>query len=246
MLPLTLLFAGFVARFDERRFCTAFENPVPQYGERMKFYLSSYKFGANPSALKDLFADSNSVGLIPNAMDYVGVNPERLSVELEQELAELRKLGLAPELVDLREYFGAADRLAAKLDSLDGIFVRGGNVFVLRQAMQLSGLDKYVRSNLFRTDFVYAGYSAGCCVLSRDLSAYATVDDSSNLPYPECREPCFAGLGILAFAFLPHFDSNHPEAAAVAVEVQNCIERKQLFKAYRDGEVEILELTEPQ
>jgi dipeptidase E len=61
--------------------------------------------------------------------------------------------------------------------------VSGGNVFVLRQAMKLSGLDQILITKSEHDNFVYGGYSAGCCVLSKMLTPCQVASDAADLPY---------------------------------------------------------------
>ncbi len=207
----------------------------------MKFYLSSYQFGSNPQSLKALALGGQvPLGLIPNALDFTTADPLRRQQRVESEIVALNEMGFAAELLDLRAYFGKRTELAGKIDSLRALWVVGGNTFVLRQAMSLSGFDRIIAASR-KSNLLYAGYSAGCCVLSPDLAAYAIVDKPDDFPYPGQQQTLWDGLGILDFAFLPHYDSNHPESADIEKEIANCIERKILFRAFRDGEVYIFE-----
>lgn len=204
----------------------------------MNFYISSFRVGDAVDVLRSFAPrDGRKVGFIPNAVDFTGHDPERRRSGIAYDCGQLEAAGIQPELLDLRDYFRAPDRLAAKLDTLGGIWLRGGNCFVLRQAMRLSGLDDLVLELLPRPDFLYGGYSAGGCVLCSDLSGYSIVDNPDDHPYPEIQETIWTGLGILPFVFLPHYDSDHPESADVGREIEQCIRRKTLFRAYRDGEV---------
>ena len=45
-------------------------------------------------------------------------------------------------------------------------------------------------------NFVYGGYSAGGCVLSKTLTPYQVASDSTDLPYPKQREVIWDGLGV--------------------------------------------------
>jgi len=92
-----------------------------------------------------------------------------------------------------------------------------------------------------RDDFVYAGYSAGICVLAPDFKALQTVDDPSDKPYPELQETVWEGLGYLDYIILPHYDSNHPESADIAKEVEYCKANDISYTSLRDGEVIIIE-----
>ncbi len=206
----------------------------------MKFYLSSYRVGNEVAVLKK-FLVLKKVGYIPNAGDFTKADPIISGEVTERDMKDLRELEIEVELLDLRMYFGKKDALREKLKELHGIWIRGGNTFVLRQAMKLSGLDELLVQELRnREDFVYAGYSAAGCVLSPSLQCYQIVDDPTETPYPDCKEVMWDGLGLIDFAFMPHFDSDHGESADIDKEIELCEKMKIPFKAVRDGEVLIL------
>lgn len=207
----------------------------------MKFYLSSYKIGNQPEKLRALFLDNKKVSYIPNALDFTGADPERRKKHIDSDLRSLIELGLQAELLDLKDYFGKADDLKRKLQGLGGVFISGGNTFVLCQAMKLSGLDTILQEHKNREDFVYAGYSAAGCVLSPSLKGYAIVDDATDLPYANQKETIWEGLGLIDFAFLPHFDSDHPESDDIHQELRYCTESGIPYRTLRDGEVLIFE-----
>ena len=142
-------------------------------------------------------------------------------------------------MLDLRDYFGKQDELRNKLEERGAIFISGGNVFVLRQAMRLSGLDK-ILPELQDTDFLYAGYSAAGCVLAPNLKAYEIVDPLDT-PYSEQKEVIWKGLGFVDWALMPHWDSDHPESADIDKEIAYCKENNIPYKAIRDGEVIVIE-----
>lgn len=206
----------------------------------MKFYLSSYKIGNQPERLLALFSDNKKVGYIPNALDFSQADPKRREKHIESDMQDLIDNGFQVELLDLKEYFNKKDNLREKLQSLGGVFVSGGNTFVLRQAMRLCGFDTLLEEYRSREDFVYAGYSAAGCVLSPSLKAYAIVDDATDYPYADQNETIWEGLNMIDYAFLPHYDSNHPESEDVAKEIQYCIKNGIPFKTLKDGEVIII------
>ncbi|PIN73254.1 hypothetical protein COV20_03420 [Candidatus Woesearchaeota archaeon CG10_big_fil_rev_8_21_14_0_10_45_16] len=203
----------------------------------MKFYLSSYGIGKKAGELKRL-ARGRKIGLILNALDHV--KPGERKASNEKNLKELSSLGLDVEILDLKDYFGKKQRLKEKIDTLGGVWVRGGNTFVLRQAMKLSGFDKIIK-NLNNKDFLYGGYSAGICVLAPSLEALQQVDDPSVMPYKESKETVWEGLGMLDYIILPHYRSDHPESADIDKEVEFCKKNKIPFKTLRDGEVIVIE-----
>lgn len=204
----------------------------------MKFYLSSYKLGDETEKLKKL-VPHGKIGYIPSALDFTGADPERRARHIEKDVSSLRALDLEVEVVNLRDYFGKRDELKEKIEKLGAIFISGGNVFVLRQAMKLSGLDT-ILEKLRQSDFLYAGYSAAGCVLAPDFKVYEIVD-KVDMPYPEQKEVMWKGLGFVDFAFMPHWDSDHHESADIEKEIEFCKMNNVPYKAIRDGEVIIIE-----
>jgi dipeptidase E len=208
----------------------------------MKLYLSSYNFGNEKDKIVGLMPKMNKkIGYIPNAMDFSGVDKKKLRQGINDHFTEFRNLGIKPQILDLRKYFEKKSELQKKLDELGGVWVRGGNTFVLRQAMKLSGFDKLIHRLKKRTDFLYGGYSAGICILAPSLESLQIVDDPTELPYKQQRKVIMEGLGILDYMILPHYKSDHPESAEINKEVAYCKRNKIPFKTLRDGEVIIIE-----
>lgn len=206
----------------------------------MNLYLSSYKIGDEVERLQSFFGENKRIGYIPNALDFSAADAQRKKDHIKADIASLEEIGLQAEMIDLREYFDAPNALRARLAALGGVWVSGGNVFVLRQAMHLSGFDVILHELTARSDFVYGGYSAAGCVLSKTLDAYRIVDDATDLPYEQLKEVLWKGIGLIDFAFLPHVDSNHPESFDIDKEIAYCSENTIPFKTLRDGEVLIL------
>ncbi len=207
----------------------------------MKFYLSSYRLGRETEKLKEMIP-SKKIGYIPNARDYSTVDPEIKMNRTERDSTLLAELEIETEIIDLTNYFNKKDKLKNKLEELGAIFISGGNVFVLRQAMRLSGLDEILTEfKDSNKNFLYAGYSAAGCVLAPSLKAYAIVDNPNEAPYEGIKETIWEGLGFVDFAFMPHFDSDHPESEAINKEIEFCQQNNIPYKAIRDGEVIIIE-----
>ena len=83
--------------------------------------------------------------------------------------------------LDLREFIARPDELEATLTESSLLWVRGGNTFVLRAQLARSGGD-VVLDRLLRDDaLVYAGYSAGACVLAPSLVGLEFTDDPGEV-----------------------------------------------------------------
>ncbi|MEC3906070.1 Type 1 glutamine amidotransferase-like domain-containing protein [Tamlana sp. 2201CG12-4] len=207
----------------------------------MTYYLSSYKFGDKVEALKNILFQGAKIGHINNSQDWTTANPEIRDNHLKEEMEFMDNLGCISEHLDLKDYFGKENKLRNKIASLDGIWVCGGNTFVLRQAMKLSGFDNIFIELQKRDDFFYGGYSAGVCILSDSLKYIQCVDNPNDFPYKEITETIWEGLNVFNYGILPHYDSEHPESEDIEREVKRCINNKWLFKTLRDGEVIIIE-----
>ncbi|MEM7110286.1 MAG: Type 1 glutamine amidotransferase-like domain-containing protein [Bacteroidota bacterium] len=182
-----------------------------------------------------------TIGYVSNALDFSYADQASKQRHIASDMKSLEYLDLKLTLLDLTPYFHEKDLLKAKLKELGAIFISGGNVFVLRQAMKLSGLDEIIAQEELRDNFLYSGYSAAGCVLSPSLSVYQIVDDANETPYAEWNEIIWEGLGLLDYAFMPHWDSAHHESADMAKEIVLCQKKGIAYKAIRDGEVIIIE-----
>ena len=181
----------------------------------MRLYLSSFRMGDHPEHLVALVGeDSRPRIVIANAMDDAPAEVRRAGVELE--LAALADLGLSATELDLRDYFGEQQRLRDDLAGVALAWLRGGNVFMLRYAMARSGADAVFKELLAQDALVYAGYSAGPCVLSPSLRGLELVDDAGAVTRIYGAPPVWDGLAVLDEAFVPHYQSpGHPETAPI-------------------------------
>ena len=208
----------------------------------MHYYLSSYLLGNQTEYLRKQSQKYPKIAYIPNAMDFEGINEERLKKSNQETVNSLTELGFDVTILDLSDYLDQTQELKSKLEHFDGVYVRGGNVFALRQAMKLSSFDEIlIQYNTSKKDFLYMGYSAGICVLAPSLKGVELVDSINVSAHNMQTDLIWEGLGILDFAIAPHYRSDHHESELIEKLVEYYIENKILFKALKDGEVLILE-----
>jgi dipeptidase E len=206
----------------------------------VKLYLSSYHLGTDTRLLTDLIGENKKIAIIPNALDAYTDIPRRVA-GLQREKDDLEKIGLEPEELDLRNFFGKRDELKTKLSEYGAVWVLGGNTFVLRRAYKESGMDEWLRAQKENDGFVYAGYSAGGCVLQKELKSTEMVDEPYTVPEGYKPEVIWEGIGLIDFVFTPHFSSNHPESEATGREVEYLIKNKIEYRALRDGEALVID-----
>ncbi|WP_081706557.1 Type 1 glutamine amidotransferase-like domain-containing protein [Nocardia sp. CNY236] len=170
----------------------------------MRLFLSSYRFGAHYDRLATLAGPPSRVAVIANACDAW---PAARAAALTSELVPLRALGYTPQEIDLREFVAQAAELERRLADFPLVWVRGGNTFVLRAQFARSGADIALARLLAADTLVYAGYSAGACVLTPDFHGLDTLDDPAEVG-PACGiEPLWEGMALVDRAIVPHVDS---------------------------------------
>lgn len=205
----------------------------------MLLYISSQKFGNDTKFLKNWISKhDNKIAIIPNALDAKG--EEHIQKNLKEDIELLEKIGFSVSIVDLKNYFSRYDKLKKELLKYNACCIMGGNVFVLRKAMELSGLDIFLKEKKKSDNYLYIGYSAGSCVLSKDLELLKVVD-KPIIFYDKTRVN-YTGLGFINFMIIPHYKSNYHKANLINDVVEECKNRNIQYKAISDGDVIIEEI----
>jgi dipeptidase E len=202
----------------------------------MKLYLSSYKFGNRIQSLANMMSDNKRIAIIQNALDaYTDLDRRKASLQIDMD--GLADIGLKPEELDLRIYFTRNVELKQELFEFGGVWVVGGNTFVLRRTFKESGMDEWLVDQKESQEFVYAGYSAGICVLAPTLRGIDLADDLVAAKGLFKKEVLWDGLGLISYMPVPHYKSDHPESHLME-NVVSFMEREGLpYKTLRDGEV---------
>mgnify|MGYP003292152965 CR=1 FL=1 len=108
----------------------------------MKLYLSSYRTGNNiDELLKWKEEHGNKIFVIPNAVDVFS-DGERKTSGIQDKCKDLETLGFETQVLDLRNFFNKKEELVDYIKGVSAFYVIGGNVFVLRVAMKMSGFDE--------------------------------------------------------------------------------------------------------
>lgn len=205
----------------------------------MRLYLSSFRNGNKPEELLKPLGTGRRTALIFNAQDWK-TEADR-AIDFDQEVARLTSIGLQPEEIDLRDYFGKSEALKEKLSQFDLVWVRGGNVFVLRRAFKQSGADIVIPELLQNDMVVYGGYSAGVDIMTPHLHGIELVDDPEIIPTGYDPNIIWDCLGLLPYCVAPHYKSDHPESEAIDQTVTYYIDNHIPFIALRDGEVIVID-----
>ena len=202
----------------------------------VRLYLSSYRIGADRSALAELVEPPGRAGVVFNALDGFA---DRLRIFV-RESDDLNTLGFECEELDLRWYFDDLEGLIERLNHLQFLWVVGGNTFVLARAMTQSRLGEALQGPLSDGRLVYGGYSAGSCAATPDLEGIHLMDDPKVIPEGYLPDVTPRTLHLVPWRIVPHWRSDHPESAD-AERAADYLRRSGLsFRTLRDGEALIV------
>ena len=137
--------------------------------------------------------DNLKAGFITNAAD---VYTDKWFVENDRN--ELLKFTKNVVDIDLRQTQN--EDLISLLNTLDLIYISGGNSFYLMEIMIKSGFASNIRPFLIQ-DKVLIGSSAGAVVLGKSLDHVKNLDDPKDAPDLNSTQ----ALGLINFNVLPHF-----------------------------------------
>jgi dipeptidase E len=153
--------------------------------------------------------------VISNAVDFIPAEARAAYARtVFDPLAALAEAGARAEDLDLRRYFGDEAALVAALDGFDAVWLTGGNVFLLMTAIRRSGFERAIRPRLAADRIVYGGWSAGAVAAGPDLRGFELMDTPDVAAEGYRPDRALEGLGLVGFRIVPHFGSDHPEAAA--------------------------------
>ncbi len=166
----------------------------------MKLYLSSYRI-PTPDELFALLPKPPMecrVAIIPNGKD--DKLPQERAKSLDELIYDLAKYGFGTSVIDLRDYDDPAP-LKEDLQSYEMIWAAGGNCFILRSEMRMSGFEA-ILPELLDNGVVYAGESAGAIIAGTSLEEAAIADD------PDVADVYITeGLCLIDKIVVPHADS---------------------------------------
>lgn len=155
----------------------------------MKILLSS-----NKEIIKKYIAQNSKIGFIPTASE---VDNDRWYMEKDREALIQMKFNV----IDIDISKESKEEIIEKFNSIDVIFVAGGNCFYLLQQLK----KKDVLQDLidFANKKIYIGSSAGACIACPSINYAEKLDDISQAPL---LSNCNA-MNLVDFYILPHYNS---------------------------------------
>ena len=171
-----------------------------------RLLLASYGVGALPE-LAGADARGLRFAFVPTA-----AGPDAEAKEwVQADRRQLDALGCEARTLDLAHV--EADEVEAALLGLDGVFLTGGNSYLLLWHARRSGFAELAVPLVERGELLYVGTSAGAMVAGPDLASAANLDNRREVPELESS----AALGLVPFTVLPH--DNHSEARELHDEI---------------------------
>lgn len=141
-------------------------------------------------------------GLLPNkTIGFIPTAGETYENPYFVEESRIRLRGLGLKLIEVDVTNKIRDELIETLNSVDGIFVAGGNSFWLMQQLQKKQLVSVIR-DLVKQGKPYFGESAGAVILYSTIEPIAPIDD----PQDASDLQNYEALGLVDFIALPHID----------------------------------------
>lgn len=205
----------------------------------MRLFLSSQDFGNYPEIAVKLVGKNKKAAYIKNAQDD---KPDERDVGTPEKKLMFEGAGFEFEEIDLRDYFGKSKKLAEKLSPFGSIWSAGGNPFILRRAMQASGLDKILIELLSEDKILYGGWSAGAMIMAPDLKGTDNWEGDSPDTIPKGYDPVviWEGLDRVPFYIVPHYKSaRHGEEPEKLIEYYKGHELAHYV--LKDGQVAIVD-----
>ena len=136
-----------------------------------------------------------TLAFIPTACDV-----EAYTKFMDDDRQAFMDLGMVVDELDLSAM--DFDTLCQKITNSDCVFVGGGNTFYLLSMLKHTGLDKLIIQAI-NDGKPYVGTSAGSIITAFDIEYVAQMDDKQKAPLLTDT----AGLGVVDFYVLPHFDN---------------------------------------
>lgn len=155
----------------------------------MQILLSS-----NKKIIKKYIKENSNIGFIPTASE---LDDDRWYMEKDKE--DLIKMNFNIVNIDITKE--SKQEIIGKFNSVDVIFIAGGNSFYLLQQLKVKNVLRELID--FATDKIYIGSSAGSCIACPNIDYVEKLDDKLQAPL---LDNCNA-MNLVDFYIIPHYRS---------------------------------------
>lgn len=155
----------------------------------MKILLSS-----NKEIIKEYIAEKSKIEFIPTASE---LDDDRWYMEKDRE--DLIKMKFNVMDIDISKE--SKEKIIEKFNSVDIVFVAGGNCFYLLQQLKMKDVLQELID--FANNKIYIGSSAGSCIACPSIDYAEKLDDISQAPLLSNYD----AMNLVDFYILPHYNS---------------------------------------
>lgn len=156
----------------------------------MKILLSS-----NKQIIKRFLEENSKIGFIPTASE---LDNDRWYMEKDKkDLIDMKY-----NIINIEITSEDKEEILKKLNSVDAIFVAGGNCFYLLQ--QLKQKDIIQELIEFANNKLYIGSSAGSCIACPSIEYVSKLDDKEDAPLLND----YHAMNLIDKYILPHYNSD--------------------------------------
>ncbi len=140
---------------------------------------------------------------------------------MERDKADLIKMNFNIINIDISNE--SREEIINKINSVDAIFISGGNCFYLLQQLKI----KNILNNIieFANKKIYIGVSAGACIACPNIDYVQKLDDKSEAPLIDNYD----AMNLVNFNILPHYKSKE-KYTKLADEIEQDYPDKKFIK----------------
>ena len=155
----------------------------------MKILLTS-----NKGIIREYIKENETIGFIPTASE---LDNDRWYMEKDRE--DLIKMKYKVIEIDISKL--SKQEIVEKFNSVNVIFVSGGNCFYLLQQLKIKDVLQELIE--FANNKIYIGSSAGACITCPSIKYLEKLDDKSQAPLLNN----YKAMNLVDFYILPHYKS---------------------------------------
>ena len=170
----------------------------------------------NKEIIKEYIAENSKIGFIPTASE---LENDRWYMEKDKE--DLIKMKF--NVIDIDISKESKEKIIEKFNSVDVIFVAGGNCFYLLQQLKMKDVLQELIE--FANNKIYIGSSAGSCITCPSIDYAKELDDISQA---QLLNDCTA-MNLVDFYILPHYKSKE-KYTKLADEIKNSYKNYKFIK----------------
>lgn len=199
----------------------------------MRLFLSSENLGKYPEEFLKLLGPNKKLAFIENAKD--DWRPKDRQAKVDEHLKQFSGQGFKVFELDLRDYFGKPKEVEKVLSKCGGVFLAGGNTFILMRALRYSGADRFLYDAVRKNEIAFGGSSAGSIAATPSLKGSELGDQPEVTPKGYEEELIWDGLDFVNFYIVPHYKSNWFGIEAEAM-LDYFKQNNLPYRALRDGQ----------